>query len=366
MNYTFHIQDPTDPATTYLYETIVGAARDAVYWRGLYAFASQGGVDKLVADDAVVDFFKRGGTASLTVGIDAVTNKVALQRLVQYTGKHPGFTPSVFWTPNNSLFHPKLSHFRHDDGRETLVVGSGNLTPGGLASNFEAYTVISSEPGEALDVSGFDAFLARHAKIILPIDEKALARAALNIVQKVKGKIKVVPAEALDDAIPVPATVPVAAVTEKQRVLVAQVPKAGGRWKQAHFNADIVHQFFRISDRDLQRVFLTYVFNDGARGEEEPRRCVYSEANKNYKIEIETPGNPVYPNEGRPILVIVEKNIRIFDYLLLMPGQPGYAPMLHLTESLPQVGKGTARVLIDTDRLRADWPACPLLLAPPA
>ena len=70
-------------------------------------------------------------------------------------------------------------------------MGSGNLTPGGLASNFEAYTVISSSPGEALDVSGFDTFLTRHAGIILPIDEPALARAALNIIQRVKGKAKI-------------------------------------------------------------------------------------------------------------------------------------------------------------------------------
>jgi HKD family nuclease len=365
VNYTFHVQDPTDPATTYLYETIIRAMRDAVSWRGLYAFASQGGVDKLVADDAVIKFFKRGGKASLTVGIDAVTNRTALERLVHYTTKHRSFSPSVFWTPNTGLFHPKLSHFRHDDGRETLVVGSGNLTPGGLTSNFEAYTVISSEPGEALDVSSFDAFLMRHAGIILPIDEKALARAALNIVQKVKGKAKVVPAEALDDAIPIPETVAVTAIGGTQRVLVAQIPKGKGRWKQGHFNADTIQKFFRISDRQLQRVFLTYVFDDGSRGEEEPSRCIYSKANKNFKIEIKTGGQNDYPPEGRPIVVFLERNVRIFDYLLRMPGMPGHAQMQYLTETLPQVGKGLPRVITDTDRLRTEWPSCPLLLPPP-
>ena len=365
MKYSFHIQDPTDPKTTYLYETIVGVAHDAVAWRGMYAFASQGGVDKLIADDSVVSFFKRGGSASLIVGIDAVTNKAALEKLSHYAAKHDKFLPSVFWTPKNGLFHPKLSHFRHADGRETLIVGSGNLTPGGLANNFEAYTVISSEPGEAVDVSVFETFLTRHAGIILPIDEKALTRAALNIIQRVKGKAKVVPSEALDDLVPIPDSIAASVAMEKQRVMVAQIPKAGGRWTQAHFNADIVHQFFRITDRTLQRVFLTYVNSDGTRGDEEPRRCVFSEANKNYKIEIETAGQSVYPAEGRPIAVFVERNVRIFDYLLLMPHAPGYAKMLHLTETLPQVGKGTARVLTDTDQLRATWHECPLFLAPP-
>lgn len=366
MNYNFHIQDPSNPATTYLYETIVGVAQDAVAWRGMYAFASHGGVDKLIADDAVVSFFKRGGEASLIIGIDAVTNRAALEKLTHYAVKHPCFSPSVFWTPANGLFHPKLSHFRHADGRETLIVGSGNLTPGGLSSNFEAYTVIASEPGEALDLSSFDAFVARHAGIILPIDEKALERAALNIIQRVKGKAKVVPAEALDDMVPGPDVLPGTVNAQTQRVLVAQIPKAGGRWTQAHFNADIVQQFFRITDRAVQRVFLTYVNSVGARGEEHPRRCVFSQSNKNYKIEIETDGQVDYPAEGRPIAVFAERNVRIFDYLLLMPGAPGYAQMLHLTETLPQVGKGTARVLTDTDSLRQVWPTCPLILSPPA
>lgn len=365
MNYSVHVQDPTNPATTYLYETIVAVVQDAVEWRGIYAFASQGGVDKLVSDDAVMAFFKRGGSASLVVGIDAVTNKAALEQLTHYASKHAKFVPSVFWTPTSGLFHPKLSHFRHADGRETLVVGSGNLTPGGLANNFEAYSVLSGAPGEALDTTGLDAFLDRHAAVIRPIDEDALSRASLNVIQKIKGIAKVVPAEAVDDAVPLPKAWAGKVPSGPQRVMVAHIPKAGGRWTQAHFNADTVQQFFRITDRVAQRVFLTYVGDDGSRGGEEPRRCVFSEANMNYKIEIETGGQPNYPVAGRPIAVFVERNVRIFDYLLLMPGAPGYAPMLRLSETLPSVGKGAARVLTNTDVLRAEWPTSPLLLTPP-
>ena len=78
------------------------------------------------------------------------------------------------------------------------------------------------------------------------------------------------------------------------------------------------------------------------------------------------PRNPANAAEGRPILVFVERNVRIFDYLLLPPGVPGYNQMLHLTATLPQVGKGTARVLTDTDELRANWPSWPLLKLPVA
>lgn len=365
MIFRVHVQDPTDPATTYLYETIVNVVQDAVEWRGVYAFASQGGVDKLISDDAVTAFFRRGGTASLIVGIDAITNRAALEQLAQYASKYATFIPSVFWTPTNGLFHPKLSHFRHADGHETLVIGSGNLTPGGLISNFEAYSVISSAPGETLDTIGLDSFLERHGSIIRPIDEDALVRASLNFIQKVKGKAKIVAAEAVDNMLPLPKAVVGASPPKPQRVMVAQIPKAGVRWTQAHFNADVVQQFFRITDRVYQRVFLTYVGDDGTRGDEEPRRCVFSQANMNYKIEIETAGQINYPAEGRPIAVFIERNVRTFEYLVLMPNAPGYTPMLHLTETLQRIGKGTPRVLTDTNVLHTEWPASPLLLAPP-
>ena len=50
MEIDFCIQDPSDPDTTYLYEAIVGAANGATAWRGVFAFATQDGVDWLFED----------------------------------------------------------------------------------------------------------------------------------------------------------------------------------------------------------------------------------------------------------------------------------------------------------------------------
>ncbi len=361
MDLSFCIQDPTNPTTTYLYETILDAARNAITWRGLYAFASLNGVDKLVADEALEEFFGRGGTASIVVGIDAITNRVALERLVQCQTKYPSFTPLVFWTPIKSLFHPKLSHFTYADGSQKLIVGSGNMTPGGLTGNFEAFTVTSSDPGELLDVSDLDSFFDRHTEAIRPIDDEALTRAALNIQRWVNRKGDILP-----DAVPETSTVSEDVVMEpspeNQRVLVAHIPKAGRRWKQAHFNADVIAQFFRVTDRKMQRVFLTSVSNDGSRGDQEARPCVYSKYNKNLKIELETPGNPDYPASGAPIGVFMEKGVRIFEYLLLFPGDRGYTEMKNLGSKLPQIGRGLPRVITDTIKLRTAWPSCPLFV----
>lgn len=39
MKFRFHLQDPTDEGTVYLYEAVLEAAVEAVSWRGVYAFA---------------------------------------------------------------------------------------------------------------------------------------------------------------------------------------------------------------------------------------------------------------------------------------------------------------------------------------
>ena len=70
------------------------------------------------------------------------------------------------------------------------------------------------------------------------------------------------------------------------RVLIAQVPAAGGRWAQVHFIADVVRDYFRITDHQTQRVYLTQVTANGDRGDLEVRPCVFNETNRNHKIEI--------------------------------------------------------------------------------
>jgi hypothetical protein len=51
-----------------------------------------------------------------------------------------------------------------------------------------------------------------------------------------------------------------------------------------------------------------------------------------------------------------------FDYVLLLPGQPGYNQMLRMTTELPTVGKGHPRVITDEDKVRRVWPSCPLFI----
>lgn len=139
------------------------------------------------------------------------------------------------------------------------------------------------------------------------IDDEALERAARNLVRPIQGAWRaggiVVPRRRRPRAGVVPRPVHAAAF---DRILIAQVPAAGGRWAQVHFNTDVMRTYFRITDQKIQRVYLTQVAADGSRTEVEVRPCVFSETNKNHKIEIRSARGRDYPDAGAPVLVFLE------------------------------------------------------------
>lgn len=361
MDFEFCIQDPTDPETHYLYEAIIGAAAEATTWRGMYAFATRGGVDQLIEDPVVHDFMQRGGAIDLIVGIDAVTNRQTLERMQELEARHPTFQPRVFWHSTRGLFHPKISHFGYPDGRKKLIAGSGNLTPGGLMHNFEGYSVVTGGRREALDLSSLDGFIARHAVDIRRIDQEALDRAALNVMRPVAGVPRPRVPQPRPAAIPAQLPVPAPQAVGLDRVLVAEVPDAGGRWSQSHLNAAVIENYFRVTNLAAQRVYLTHVDAGGVRGEEKVRQVVYSTANKNYKVEISAAKGKDYPAAGHPMLIFRERQVRCFDYMLLMPGDAGYTAVVALSQALPRLGRGFRRSITNLETLAEAWPACPLL-----
>ena len=359
------IQDPTNPDTTYLYESIIEFAADAVSWRGVYAFASRDGVKYLLDDPAVDVLLGQGRDVDFLVGLDAVTNHLALGKLQEIGNAYENFRPMVFWNETSGLFHPKLSDFSYADGRRTLIVGSGNLTLGGLEMNYEGYTIIAADRNEEIDVSALDEFYRLHADEIIPIDDAALERAEQNVGQPVR-RIRAErenlirsPRRRRVGAPPVPA------VDLDNCILIAQVPKAGDRWAQVHFNKDIVSDYFEITDYENQRVFLTHVrFDRGRAADPEVRRCLRGDANLNPRIEIGAASGVVYPDESPPLIVFRKRGLRIFDYMLLLPTQNTnvYWKVFNRARELPQTGRGLRRVITDLDTLGGVWANCPLIV----
>ena len=364
MEYEFHVQDPTTPDTVYLFEAVIGAVRGATSFDGIFAFASRAGVDSLFGDPEIRSFLN-GSTMSLLIGLDAITNRETLQRLRELEVEHADLQVRVFRNPTNALFHPKIARFEYADGSRSMIVGSGNLTPGGLRQNFEAFSVIRAGPSETMDSSSWDRFLADHADHLRPIDQDALDRAARNVARRPRRDIE--PASGVSAPIQSAdgdsASEVEVVLGDTSRFLVARVPKAGNRWHQVHFNVPVIDQFFRVRPNTAQRVYLREYKQDGTLGHEGWHRCVYSDANKNLKIEIASHQGEAYPDAGPPIAVYRELHARSFAYMLLMPGDPGYDAMFELTETGTTVGPGARRVITDRDDIRNAWPTSPLITA---
>lgn len=360
MDYELHIQDPTSEKTVYLFEAILDACRKASSWQGVFAFASRSGAESLIGDPQIQKFLRKS-RMSLLVGLDAVTTRQTLECLRELEEEHQYLDVRVFWNPTGALFHPKIARFEYPGGAQSIIVGSGNLTLGGLQQNFEAFSVIRTAANEPLDLSSWRYFSSEHASRFRSIDDEVLERAAQNRVS--------VPRQRGSSLRPGAQTVAevgqhvgsISVVGGTGRFLVAQVPRAGDRWHQIHFNKEVIQQFFRVRPNTTQRVYLVECGQGGSFGEQEIRPCVYSAANKNHKIEVASHHGKPYPEQGSPIVIYRELQVRSFAYMLLMPGDPGHAEMLNLTETLAGIGRGAARVITEITRIRDAWPACPLI-----
>jgi hypothetical protein len=102
---------------------------------GIVAFVKFSGVSRLY--DALKAFQQAGGTSILAVGIDHKgTSKEGLKYLRDVVNQ-------VFVYHDNSplrrTFHSKLYIFEQKDTNAILLLGSGNLTAGGLFTNYESH-----------------------------------------------------------------------------------------------------------------------------------------------------------------------------------------------------------------------------------
>jgi HKD family nuclease len=136
-----HIQDPYFSDSYTLHEALIQSCSPSIMGCGSYAFASKSGIDLLLKDVEFDSLLERG-SFSLIVGIDEITNLASLEALNKIVNTRPNLSVQAFDHNNRgSLFHPKLSFFRNEDGNGSLIIGSGNLTLGGLRKNREAFNV---------------------------------------------------------------------------------------------------------------------------------------------------------------------------------------------------------------------------------
>ncbi|WP_339649888.1 hypothetical protein [uncultured Marinobacter sp.] len=108
------------------------------------AFAKNSGVLRI--KDSLEKFRRRGGIVNVYVGVDlGVTSYEALTALLLHTD-----SLNVVHSEKSQTFHTKIYHFL---GREKalIVVGSHNLTGGGLWTNFESSMLIPLDQSSTLE-----------------------------------------------------------------------------------------------------------------------------------------------------------------------------------------------------------------------
>lgn len=148
-------------------------------------------------------------------------------------------------------------------------------------------------------------------------------------------------------------------LTGTEPVLVAQVPKAGGRWHQVHFNMDVGRRFFRVEEGEDKTISVERISASGEVLDSDTRRLVLG-VQRNYRLEFDFSPAEEYPAESRPVLVLVEVGLRRLRYVSLMPGESGHQEMFRITQDLETIGGGLPRVITTLDEVELRWPACPL------
>lgn len=343
-------QDPTNGDAPRVLDALLDACEGATSGGGVFAFASRPGIELLLEDKRFAKFL-HGAAFDLIVGIDAITNVGALKLLGEYAEKFSKLSVRAFLNPTGDLFHPKFCWFRTSTGGRA-VIGSGNLTPGGLFDNFEAFTVRQLSPADANTlVEQWNEWTARHAEALRTVDDlDVLARAEKNMST-------VIPVKNAD----APPVAPPTSATQGE-VLVAEISK--NRPGQADFGEDIFRNFFHMSAHKTTRLLLAEVDPQGVVGPVKPRQGVAVKSH-NYRIELEGTGKRPYPKGGPPIGVFRRVAPRKFLYRVLIPSEPGYEPLdAILTKHWPkppkQKGKKMRRVVISPQELAKEWPGTPL------
>ncbi|MDV3597885.1 hypothetical protein CMU77_17910 [Elizabethkingia anophelis] len=328
-----HFQDPYFQDSYTLHEALISSCSRSTQGKGAYAFASKGGIEILLKDN-VFDSLLERGEYSLIIGIDEITNIASLEALELIKAERPNLIVKAFDHNNNgSLFHPKLSYFKNEDESGSLIVGSGNLTLGGLRRNREAFSLLNLSTEEFQRIEQYwNSWLLHSTEFLKEINDPNVILKARNNQYARRTRI-IVPEEAeIEIDIPTETVIETEILHQdgwqfdpSSEVLVAEIPRSGNRWKQANFDIGTFQNFFGATPGDnSQRILLRNINDNFSLSEIEVRPSV-SVLSQNYRFELDAATGLPYPNEGRPIGVFVKVTTRMFLYHLYMPNQELYS-----------------------------------------
>lgn len=135
-----------------------------------------------LVSDALETFLNGGGRFESVYGAgNGVTTSDALHYGLLLAARYPGRTYSGFIEDKylNAIYHPKLYEFRYSD-RVVALVGSANLTGGGLARNGELVVELSAPLADATakQLSTFWTWAKSESKEVTAAEINRLAKAS--------------------------------------------------------------------------------------------------------------------------------------------------------------------------------------------
>lgn len=86
---------------------------------------------------------ERRGHGQLLFGVDLPTDPDAIQSLFELQSRHKESFEVRRFQPGKRFFHPKVSVFVSRAGAKTAIIGSSNLSGGGLSENHETNVFLS-------------------------------------------------------------------------------------------------------------------------------------------------------------------------------------------------------------------------------
>jgi len=105
------------------------------------ALLTKKGVDHIYA--SMARCLRQGGRGEILIGIDLPTEPRAIKRLCNLKQRFTNGLDLRLFLSGERVFHPKFSIFSSKTGAKTAIVGSSNLTEGGMSHNYETNILVN-------------------------------------------------------------------------------------------------------------------------------------------------------------------------------------------------------------------------------
>jgi hypothetical protein len=334
------LQSPIDEHSQHLLEVLLEQSIDARVGGAAYAWATEYGI-RLLLRDPIFEEFLATSDFQLVIGVDEITTPSALRVLAELEAKYPGLDVRAFMSQDRQgLFHPKLAWFSHP-GFGSLVVGSGNLTWGGLWNNWEAFTLSTVDMAAMQELQEQWRLwrTVNAANLFAVLDARVLEKAEQNRRWTSRRRA------------PAPVGIPAAVLAATGLcLLIAEIPASGDRWSQANFDRQNYEEFFGAAVGTQRRMLFQHLRVDGALGQIESRPSV-EVVSHNWRFELDAAKGLAYPQSGRPIGVFLRLRARTFLYLLSMPGDDHHDELVQYLDASPLASDTIRRIRVDGPQL---------------